>query len=70
MDTFLWILEDVFLIFGLILFVFGLIRIIKRKDKGFLIMLTGIILLLIFYWMADWDALMAIFREGQEAARQ
>jgi hypothetical protein len=70
MDTFLWILEDVLLISGVVFLVLGMLWLISWNPKGFLFMLTGTVCLLIFWLLFDPGSINEIYERGLNLGRR
>lgn len=68
MDYILGTPELLLVLAGTIFILIGLLKIVTRKPKGVLSIVTGLIFLLIFYSITDIDALKEFYMEWQEVS--
>jgi Na+/alanine symporter len=63
-----WLLANAMLIIGIIIVLYGLKKVYKRQTWGITTLAIGVIIIVMFYTMEDWEHILRSFRSAWESA--
>jgi hypothetical protein len=63
-----WLLNNAMLIVGILVVLYGLRKVYKRKSWGITTLAIGVVIIVLFYTVDDWEHILRSFRSAWESA--